>query len=313
MPMRKRSITGDLKHGTKKADARTSAYKVKNIYKVIIAQQKEVLNVDELKGEGIMSKGYGIIPKLIMKDKSLSIEAKGIYAYIASYAGAGTTAFPSVDLICGDLNISENRFRKNKKLLIDYGYIEVKRVRDKGGSFGKNVYTIKQTVSPPTLQFEGMVPTLQIPCMDKPSMDIPSMEFEGTNNNSLNINSINNNNVKNNSQNSDDDDDKDNLTNSKKNQSEKNELETARDYMYWKKQFDENLGANLTKKNYTGILSWLEIFDEEVVLHALTRAGLRGGKSYHYVNVTLQEWMRLGYEGYEDIIDAEINAKYRSF
>lgn len=63
-------------------------------------------------------------------------------------------------------------------MLIDYGYIEVKRVRDKGGSFGKNVYTIKQTVSPPTLQFEGMVPTLQIPCMDNPSMDIPGMENE---------------------------------------------------------------------------------------------------------------------------------------
>jgi DnaD/phage-associated family protein len=281
-----------------------------------------VLNVDELIGEGIMSKGYGIIPKLIMKDKSLSIEAKGIYAYIASYAGAGTTAFPSVDLICGDLQISENRFHKNKKLLIDYGYIEVKRVRDKAGEFGRNVYTIKQTISPPTLQFEGMVPTLQfegmvptlqIPGMDIPSMDIPGMEIEGTNNNSLNINSINNNNVKNNSSNSDDDDDDLKSDNSRKNKSEKNELETARDYMYWKKQFDDNLGANLTKKNYQGIISWLEIFDEQVVLHALSRAGLRGGKSYHYVNVTLQEWMHLGYEGYEEIIDAEINAKYGSF
>lgn len=269
--------------------------------------------MDELKGEGIMSKGYGIIPKLIMKDKSLSIEAKGIYAYIASYAGAGTTAFPSVDLICGDLNISENRFHKNKKLLIDYGYIEVKRVRDKAGAFGKNVYTIKQTVSPPTLQFEGMVPTLQIPCMGIPSMDIPGMENEGTNNNSLNINSINNNIVKNNNSKSDDDDDKDNLNNNEKNQSNKNELETVRDYLYWKKQFNDHLGANLTKKNYNGVLSWLKIFDGEVVMHALTRAGLRGGKSYHYVNVTLQEWMRLGYEGYEDIIEAEIDAKYGNF
>ena len=269
--------------------------------------------MDELIGEGIMSKGYGIIPKLIMKDKSLSIEAKGIYAYIASYAGAGTTAFPSVDLICGDLQISENRFHKNKKLLIDYGYIEVKRVRDKAGEFGRNVYTIKQMVSPPTLQFEGMVPTLQIPCMDIPSMDIPGMEIEGTNNNSLNINSINNNSPKNNSPNSDDDDDDLKSMNSKKNKSNKNELETARDYLYWKKQFDDHLGANLTKKNYQGIISWLEIFDEQVVSHALSRAGLRGGKSYHYVNVTLQEWMRLGYEGYEEIIDAEINAKYGSF
>ena len=124
-------------------------------------------------------------------------------------------------------------------MLIDYGYIEVKRVRDKAGSFGKNVYTIKQTVSPPTLQFEGMVPTLQIPCMDNPSMDIPGMENEGTNNNSFNINSINNNNDKRKitSPNSDDDDDKDNLTNSKKNLSFENAHEqsgSSQRYLYWK-------------------------------------------------------------------------------
>lgn len=47
----------------------------------------------------IFSMGYGHIAKLVMKDKDLTVEAKAIYSYIASYAGASDTAYPSVDLI----------------------------------------------------------------------------------------------------------------------------------------------------------------------------------------------------------------------
>ena len=52
-------------------------------------------DTDVLKVIGIDSKGYGKIPKLVMQDHNLTIEAKAIYAYFASYAGAGTNAFPS--------------------------------------------------------------------------------------------------------------------------------------------------------------------------------------------------------------------------
>lgn len=70
---------------------------------------------DKLRVEGVFSKGYGIIPKLVMQDQDLSIEAKSIYAYFASYAGNGTTAFPSVSKIIYDLNIGEERFYKHRK------------------------------------------------------------------------------------------------------------------------------------------------------------------------------------------------------
>ena len=43
----------------------------------------------------IFSMGYGHIAKLVMKDKDLTVEAKAIYSYIASYAGASDTAYPS--------------------------------------------------------------------------------------------------------------------------------------------------------------------------------------------------------------------------
>ena len=60
---------------------------------------------DKLILEGVMSKGYGTVPKLVMQDLNLSIEAKAIYSYLCSFAGAGKTAFPSVELIKSDLGI----------------------------------------------------------------------------------------------------------------------------------------------------------------------------------------------------------------
>jgi len=75
----------------------------------------------------IYSKGYGIIPKLVMQDRRLSAEAKAIYSYMCSYMGSGNTAFPSVKKICYDLNMSKDRYYNHVKQLIDCGYIEVHR------------------------------------------------------------------------------------------------------------------------------------------------------------------------------------------
>ena len=127
---------------------------------------------NEIKVAEVDSKGYGKIPKLVMKDKDLAIEAKAIYAYLCSYAGSGNTAFPSVSLMCDDLNISDNRFYKYKKQLTDKGYITVSRKRVEG-KWETNVYKIE-----PYLQNLGM--------------DNPGMENKGTNNNSSNNNSSNN-------------------------------------------------------------------------------------------------------------------------
>ena len=83
---------------------------------------------DEIKLSGILEKGYGISPKLIMIDANLSIEAKGIYAYLSSFCGNGTTAFPSVELIQHHLGIGRKRFYKYRNELIERGYIKVTRV-----------------------------------------------------------------------------------------------------------------------------------------------------------------------------------------
>src|SRR5690625_2449915 len=100
---------------------------------------------DTIKLSGILEQGYGISPKLVMRDKDLTIEAKAIYAYMSSFAGNGESAFPKITTICKDLNISENRFRRHREMLLNKGYITIQRNRKKG-MFDNNVYTINQTV-----------------------------------------------------------------------------------------------------------------------------------------------------------------------
>ena len=89
----------------------------------------------------ILKDGYGYSPKKITRDASLSIEAKAIYAYLASFADEEGKAYPGIELICHELNISENRFHKHKKQLIDHGYISVYRERKESG-WGNNIYCL---------------------------------------------------------------------------------------------------------------------------------------------------------------------------
>lgn len=97
---------------------------------------------DVLEVQGVKAKGFGIIPKLAMLDRELTIEAKAIYSYFCSYAGAGTTAFPSREKICKDLGIGKNRYYKHFNLLKELGYIKVKQVKKEDSKFSHNIYTL---------------------------------------------------------------------------------------------------------------------------------------------------------------------------
>lgn len=102
---------------------------------------------DILKTIELHSKGYGIIPKLVMQDTSLHVTSKAIYAYFCSYAGSGDTCFPSRTRICADLGISIDTFGKYLKQLTDKGYIECSQIKE-NGKFSYNVYTLCGTISP---------------------------------------------------------------------------------------------------------------------------------------------------------------------
>lgn len=94
---------------------------------------------DILKTEGIYYKGFGIICKYVMQDTSLTITAKTIYAYLCSYAGNGTSAYPGRETILTHLQIDKSTYYRHYNQLVKEGYIEVKK--ENAFPF-RNIYTL---------------------------------------------------------------------------------------------------------------------------------------------------------------------------
>lgn len=138
---------------------------------------------NEFKISGVMSKGYGIMPKMVALDTNLSIEAKAIYAFLTSFSGVGHGVYPSIETIIHYLNISENRFLKYRKELIKNGYITIEK-RYKEGKRTSNLYILNM----------GISLHLQNECIENECVGFECIGNEGTNNNNINNNKLNNNN-----------------------------------------------------------------------------------------------------------------------
>lgn len=96
--------------------------------------QNEVFSTIE--HEGLKAAGYGTIPKAVMQDPRLDVKAKAVYAYFASYAGAGRAAFPPTPQIIADLGVSKPTYQKALRALQAVGYIRVEQANWSGGSKG---------------------------------------------------------------------------------------------------------------------------------------------------------------------------------
>ncbi len=160
----------------------------------------EILRTNE-----ILSKGYGVSPKLVMIDENLSIEAKAIYAYLSSFCGSGNIAFPQISTIVSHLKVSNERFYKHFKLLIKYGYISVSQERTQG-KFANNIYTLNTVIAPvveddeqPDIEFTEKENTDNGKTVDRNTVaEFSDNGKSKANNNNINNNSINNNNINNN-------------------------------------------------------------------------------------------------------------------
>lgn len=145
--------------------------------------------------DSIYREGYGIVAKAVMRNKELSAEAKAIYSYICSFAGSGTTAFPSAELMMHELNLGDNRFYKYRKELVDKGYITIIKQRN-GSRREKNIYQIE--VEPSKViehrQNKGIEDEHRyFEHRQNESLQNESVQNNGSNNNSININNLNNN------------------------------------------------------------------------------------------------------------------------
>ena len=102
--------------------------------------ENEPMDVLSQYPDSVMEKGYGMVGKLVMQDRNISIEAKGLYAYICTF---GNVAFPGRKKIMEELQIGKNSYTKYLKELVIRGYISVHQKRDdEKKQFLGNVYTV---------------------------------------------------------------------------------------------------------------------------------------------------------------------------
>ncbi|MDT2061405.1 helix-turn-helix domain-containing protein [Vagococcus lutrae] len=154
-----------------------------------------------IRNNGMKSLGYGTVPKAVMLDKRLSIQAKGIYVYFCSFSGSGNSAFPKLDNILYHLQISEDTYYKYYKELIKANYIEVVQRQIKGKK-GVNDYYLNEN---PDEEIAKEIAKKRVkvdikpilPCSKKQDIqkqDIQKQDIYNTNRtniNSSNINSLN--------------------------------------------------------------------------------------------------------------------------
>jgi len=138
--------------------------------------------------------GYGLVYQQVTRDQTISMEAKAIYAYLCSFAGADGTCYPSLELMCKELDATQERVRKHLKALRAAGYVSVERQRN-GSLFGNNIYKIHHEGQ------ETDFPSKENRCADNLCMEKPRTENQWTENTANNNNSTNNNSLNNNSTN----------------------------------------------------------------------------------------------------------------
>ena len=150
-------------------------------------------NKDEVKiqSTSILSEGYGLIPKKITRDKSLTMESKAIYGYLASFAGTGGQCYPSKTLMISELGTTERRFNKNIKLLKEHGYIKVHK-RRKGNRNDSNLYELLMDIRDIEIAKKEF-DTSQFDSGQFDSGQFDSGQFDSGQNDPPNNNSINNN------------------------------------------------------------------------------------------------------------------------
>lgn len=96
--------------------------------------------------EGIFENGYGIIPKKFMKmefgniiGKEKGQKVKLIICYLLSYSGAGNSAFPGLNTIARDLEMSKMTVVAALKNAESLGLITIK----KGNRKKSNTYILE--------------------------------------------------------------------------------------------------------------------------------------------------------------------------
>lgn len=140
-----------------------------------------------------------MVAKELLTDPSVPLESKGIYAYLAGYAGDMDECYPSIERVRNELGISKDRLYKYMNMLVDIGVVE--RVQTYNGNIrGKVIYKIKDTEYDKDSRFpenaesgnQGFSVSRKCGIREPGNTESREMINNNINNNSLKNNNINN-------------------------------------------------------------------------------------------------------------------------
>jgi len=107
--------------------------------------------------EGSSGPAWGRVDQAVMRDPALSIEAKGIYAYLCAFADESGKCYPGISTILTEIGMSKTRYYKYLDELKKCKLIRVEVGQRTKGSFPRNTYYIMQ----PCPNFKETSPLLQ--------------------------------------------------------------------------------------------------------------------------------------------------------
>lgn len=90
----------------------------------------------------ITESGYGYISQEVMRDKSLSRNAKAVYAYLCGFAGKDGACYPSRELMSDELDVSKQTLTLYLRELTDRNYISLYNDGRDEGRFTRDKFII---------------------------------------------------------------------------------------------------------------------------------------------------------------------------
>lgn len=137
---------------------------------------------------------YGVVYQDVARSEKLSIEAKGIYCYLAALSGSTSNeSYPSISLMCKELKMSKTRLYKHMSELVQFGV--VKKTQTYNGNIkGKMIYSLTHEVNFSCVPQNGETEKQDNSFSQNLGIRVPwNTRGEEINNNNINNNNINNN------------------------------------------------------------------------------------------------------------------------
>lgn len=127
-----------------------------------------------------LSMGYGLAPALVLRDPSLSMGAKAVYAYLLTFTSSERKdVWPGRELMLKELGCNKDTLAKYMAELIGRGLVTVEQARDQGARFQHNIYRIVEWIA------DSRQPCSKIPCPKKPDTEKPEPVKPATNKTSI--------------------------------------------------------------------------------------------------------------------------------